>query len=65
MIYPTRSNRNTMLRFIHNKQALPAVNISIKKLNKFNNEANREKLKGKSHIYLIISSSNAYKSHNT
>ena len=41
------------------------MNISIKKLNKFNNEANTGKMKGKIHIYLIISSANAYKSHNT
>ena len=48
----TRSNRKTMLRFIHKKQASPAnthkpvMNISIKKLNKFNNEANTEKNEG-------------------
>ena len=40
--------QNTMLRFIHKRQASPAnthkpvMNISIKKLNKFNNEANTE-----------------------
>ena len=42
-----------MLRFIHKGQALPAnthyivMNLSFKKLHKFNNEANTEKLKGK------------------
>ena len=48
MIYPTRSNRNTMLRFIHKRQASlaykhkPVMNISIKQLKKMNNEANTE-----------------------
>ena len=48
MIYPTRSNRNKMLRFIHKRQASPAdthkkaMNISIKQLNKLKNEANTE-----------------------
>ena len=48
----TRSHRKSMLRFIPNRQALPAnihlpaINTSIKKLNKFKNEANTEKTEG-------------------